>query len=324
MVIYRECGHQGPADVEFCGECGRYLKWDDEEPVAVGQPVAQHQVVQPAEPLAPVRQPQQRTVEEQVLKPGDLICGRCGKGNVPTRNFCGRCGESLAESEVVKTSWWRRLFRRGPREHKAGDRPGKDGVRRRAGRAGAARRQVGKAVRRVIAVMLVLSALIYALYQPFRGAINTAAVGLWSQVTGIFETKLNPVRPSKVSASAQSPGHPGSLVSDNAKNTFWAAAGQGEPVLVFTFDRPVDLRKAIVHSGNGANFQAAHRPKTLHLVFSTGKTYDMVLADTPDAQEIPIENSAGATGVELHVVGLHRSLDGMDVAISEIELFEAG
>ncbi|UUV33056.1 zinc ribbon domain-containing protein [Amycolatopsis roodepoortensis] len=324
MVIYRECGHQGPADVEFCGECGRYLKWDDEEPVAARQPAAQQHVVQPGEQLAPVRQPQQRTAEEQVLNPGDLICGRCGKGNVPTRNFCGRCGASLAESEVVKTSWWRRLFGRRAKEHKAGERPGKDGVRRRAGRAGAARRRVGKAVRRVIAVMLLLSALIYALYQPFRGAINTAAVGLWNQTTGIFETKLNPVRPSKVTATAQSPGHPGNLAGDNATNTFWAAPAQSEPVLVFTFDRPVDLRKAIVHSGNGANFQAAHRPKTLHLVFSTGKTYDMVLADTPDAQEVPIENSAGATGVELHVVGLHRSLDGMDVAISEIELFEAG
>lgn len=325
MVIYAECGHQGPADVEFCGECGRYLKWDDDGPVAVrAQPVVQQQVVQPAEPLAPVRQPVHQTVEDEVLHPGDLICGRCGKGNAPTRNFCGRCGASLAESEVVKTSWWRWLFGREPKQHKAGERPGKDGVRRRTGRAGAARRTVGKVIRRAVAVALVLSALVYALYQPFRGAINTAATGLWSQVTGIFEAKLNPVHPVKVTATAQIAGHAAPLVTDNAKNTFWAAPTDREPALVFTFDHPADLRKAIVYSGDAANFQAEHRPQKLHLVFSTGKTYDMALADTPDAQEVPIENSEGATSVELHVVGLHRSLNGTDVAISEIELFEAG
>ncbi|MDX3189849.1 zinc ribbon domain-containing protein [Streptomyces sp. MN03-5084-2B] len=329
MVIYAECGHQGPADVEFCGECGRYLKWDDDGPVAVrAQPVVQQQqqqqVVQPAEPIAPVRQPVQQTVEEQVLNPGDLICGKCGKGNAPTRNFCSRCGASLAESEVVKTSWWRRLFGRKPKEHKAGQRPGKDGVRRRTGRAGAARRTVGKVIRRAVAVALIFSALIYALYQPFRGAINTAAVGLWSQVTGVFEAKLNPVHPIKVTSTAEVTGHSAPLVSDNAKNTFWAAPGDKEQTLVFTFDHPADLRKAIVYSGDAANFPAEHRPAKLHLVFSTGKTYDMALADTPDAQEVPIENSEGATSVELHVVGLHRSLNGTDVAISEIELFEAG
>lgn len=329
MVIYAECGHQGPADVEFCGECGQYLKWDDDKPVAVAQqrqqqPVAQQQVVQPGVPIAPVRQPVQPTVEEQVLNPGDLICGRCGKGNAPTRSFCSRCGTSLAESEVVKTSWWRKVFGRKPKQHKAGERPGKDGVRRRTGRAGAARRTVGKMIRRVIAVALVLAALIYALYQPFRGAINTAAVGLWSQVTGIFEAKLNPVHPIKVTANLQSAGHPAPLVSDGAKNTFWAAPVDREPALVLTFDHPVDLRKAIVYSGDAANLQGEHRPQKLHWVFSTGKTYDMVLADTVEQQEVPIENSAGATSVEVHVVGLHRSLNGTDVAISEIELFEAG
>lgn len=326
MVIYAECGHQGPADVEFCGECGRYLKWDDDGPVAVrAQPVVQQQqVVQPAEPIAPVRQPVPQTVEDEVLTPGDLICGRCGKGNAPTRNFCSRCGDSLAESEAVGASWWRRLFGRKPKQRKAGERPGQAGVRRRTGRARAARRTAGKMIRRVIAVALVLSALVYALYQPFRGAINTMAAGAWHQVTGVFEAKLNPVHPVKVTANAQAAGHAAPLVTDNAKNTFWAAPTSSEPALVFTFDHPTDLRKAIVYSGDAANFQAEHRPQKLHLVFSTGKTYDMALADTPDAQEVPIENSAGATSVELHVVGLHRSLNGTDVAISEIELFEAG
>jgi hypothetical protein len=328
MVIYAECGHQGPAEAEFCGDCGRYLKWDDDEPAGTrpGPPAQQRQqVVQPAEQLAPARQPQQLTAEQQVLSPGDLICGRCGKGNAPARNFCSRCGASLAESQVVPDlSWWRRLFGRTPREHRAGDRPGKDGVRRRVGRAGAARRTAGRVIRRVVAAVVVLAVLGYALYQPFRGAVNTAATGAWHQVSGLFATELTPVRPVEVTATAQAPGHPANLVSDNASNTFWAAPGTGEPALVFTFDHPVDLRKAIVRAGDGADFQGRHRPQNLHLVFSTGRTYDMALADTPDAQEVAIGNSAGATGVELHVTGLHRSLNGTDVAISEIELFETG
>jgi hypothetical protein len=240
------------------------------------------------------------------------------------RRAAGRAAGGAGRPGPAAAAWWRKLFGRKPKEHRAGERPGKDGVRRRTGRAGAARRQVGKVIRRAITVALLLSTLIYALYQPFRGAINTAAVGLWSQVTGVFEAKLNPVRPTKVTANAQSPGHPAILVSDNATNTFWSAPVVPEPALVFTFDHAVDLRQAIVHSGNAADLQSTHRPEKVHLVFSTGKTYDLVLADTPDEQKVPIENSAGATSVELHVVGLHRSLNGTEVAISEIELFEAG
>jgi hypothetical protein len=188
MVMYAECGHQGPADVEFCGECGRYLKWEDDEPAAARQPpVAQQQVVQPTEPIAPARQPVQQTVEEQVLNPSDLICGRCGKGNAPTRNFCSRCGTSLAESEVVKTSWWQRLFGRKPKEHKAGARPGKGGVRRRVGRAGAAR-QVGKMIPGVIGIGIAV-ALALSLRPPwwvYLTGIGIVALGwvagsLWSR-----------------------------------------------------------------------------------------------------------------------------------------------
>jgi hypothetical protein len=48
------------------------------------------------------------------------------------------------------------------------------------------------------------------------------------------------------------------------------------------------------------------------------------LADTPDEQRVKIEGSAGASGVEVHVVELHRSLRGDEVALAEIEFFAAG
>ena len=324
MVVCAKCGNRNLDEAEFCGQCGRYLKWGDDEPAEQVPETAgaQAEAVQPAEQAVAVKE---APPEPRVLQPGDLICGQCGMGNAPTRRFCGRCGKSLEESAVVALPWWRRIFGRKPRELAAGSRPGKDGVRRRTGRAGAAKRRVGKIVRRTIAVVVALAAVLYGLYVPFRTVVNNTAVGLWNQATGIFETKYVPVHPVKVTSNVAEPGHDAKLVSDNAINTYWAAPVNGaEPALVFTFDHPVDLRRAFVRSGIGDKFQAAHRPAQLHLVFSTGKTFDVPLTDSPDAQQIDIENSAGATSVELHVVALHRSLSGTDVAISEIELFEAG
>jgi uncharacterized OB-fold protein len=330
MVVCAKCGNRNLDEAEFCGECGRYLKWGDDEPAAAQVPekvaVAQAEVVQPAPETAPVRHATIEPTETRALQPGDLICGQCGMGNVPTRKFCSRCGHSLAESVAVAVPWWRRVLpRRKRKEFSAGSRPGQDGVRRRTGRAAAAKRGIGKVVRRTIAVIVALAAVLYAAYVPFRTTVNHFATGVWNQATGIFETKYVPVHPTRVTATASEPGHDGNLAADNATNTYWAAPVNGaEPALVFTFDHAADLRRAIIRSGIGDKFQSAHRPAKLHLVFSTGKTFDVALADTPDAQTVDIGNSAGATSVEVHVVALHRSLSGTDVAISEIELFEAG
>ncbi|HEV7978929.1 NADase-type glycan-binding domain-containing protein [Amycolatopsis sp.] len=319
IVICGQCGERGLADTQFCGVCGAFLKWDgeqaDEKPVPQG---TQPDVVQPAEQRAPQRQGLQVPDEPPPLNPGDLICGNCGLGNVPSRKFCGRCGASLAQAETVAVPWWRRFFpARKAKELEAGTRP-----RRRRG-SGEARRRVGRVVRRTIAVAVVVAGVLYATVPPLRSAVNTQAVGLKNEVAGIFVTQYAPVRPTKVIATAANPDHGANLVSDNASNTYWSASGDREQALVLTFDRAVDLRKAIVRIGIGADFQSAHRPQKLHLVYSTGKTYDLSLVDIPDAQEVTLENSAGSTSVELHVVALHRSLQGNDVAISEIELFEA-
>ena len=73
-------------------------------------------------PRAP-RRPVAR--DREPLNPGDLVCGSCGAGNKPTRKFCRRCGNDLAEAEVAKIPWWRRVFRRRPKEAaKVGTRPG--------------------------------------------------------------------------------------------------------------------------------------------------------------------------------------------------------
>lgn len=155
-------------------------------------------------------------------------------------------------------------------------------------------------------------------------AVSRQVVGLKERVEGLWSTKYVPARPSKVTATAGVRGHPAKLAHDNKTNTYWAAPGDAEPALVLSFDTEVELTKAIVHAGIADNFEQAHRPRKLHLVFSTGKTHDVQLADTPDAQEIAIENGAGVRSVEVHVVDLYRSLSGSDVVVSEIELFGPG
>jgi hypothetical protein len=328
VIVCAQCGERSPAGGEFCGVCGTYLEWDGAveeeqsrilattqapgtEQTAPTQPAVQ----QPTGQRTP-RRPAPVVTERRPPSPGDLICGECGIGNGPTRMFCRHCGHSLAEAEKFKRAWWRVLIsRRRSRKRTLGDRP--------SSRGGRPWRLVSRWVGRLLLVVLAFAGLLYAAVPPFRGEVNQQVLAARNWVQGMFVAKFDPVRPTTVTATAASPDHGANLAADNAKNTFWAApVGSGEATLVLTFDRPVDIRRAIVRGGNPADFQSAHRPAKLHLVYSTGRSFDVVLADTPDPQTVDIGESAGATSVEVHIVGLHRSLQGDAVAISEIELFE--
>jgi hypothetical protein len=318
-AVCAKCGEHNPGGTEFCGACGTFLAWQAapaEEPPKVLTPVPGPAVQQPTDERVLHRSAPVRT-ELQPPNPGDLICGQCGIGNVPTRRFCRHCGHSLAEAAVVRPRWWQRLIpkRRKKRRH-AGDRP--------KARGGRPWRAVSRWITRMLLAVLAVAGLLYAAVPPFRTAANHQALAAKNWVTHIFDTKYTPIRATKVTANVSIPSHDAGLAADNAKNTFWAAPTNTgiEPALVFTFDHPVDIRQAIIRGGNAADFEGTHRPAKLHLVYSTGKTYDVTLADTPDAQTVDISQSAGATSVEIHIVALHRSLKGTDVAISEIELFE--
>jgi hypothetical protein len=270
-------------------------------------------------PLTLERRPPTRRLE-----PGDLVCGDCGEGNPPIRRFCSRCGNSLAEAEAVRRPWWKRLIpRRKPKVHEAGSRPGRGSVRRKGPKIGPALRRVFPVVRAVVAIVLLLSGILYSVWPPFRGEANDRVLGLKQRAETMVVPQYEPVRPTKVTATAELPDHPAGAVADSFSNTFWAAPGDGTPpALVFTFDRPVDVQRAILRVGNAGKFQSAHRPQQLHLVFSNGATYDVAVKDTPDAQEVEIRGGAGSTIVEVHVQALYRSLEGTDIAITEIELFE--
>ena len=98
-------------------------------------PPAQALVVpvgQPQKPAAPAPKARRRPVAPpESFDPGDLICGSCGIGNKPTRNYCRRCGTGLAAAEVASVPWWRRLWpKRTRRVKEAGSRPKVTAVRR--------------------------------------------------------------------------------------------------------------------------------------------------------------------------------------------------
>ncbi|HEV8561809.1 MAG TPA: zinc ribbon domain-containing protein [Actinophytocola sp.] len=323
MITCANCGEGNPPDTEFCGRCGTFLNWRAEEPApvaaAAAAPGAEQPAVQQPTDERVLRAPAPVTTPPRPLLPGDLICGNCGAGNEPTRRFCRRCGNSLADAETVRQSWWRRLFswlfgrrRRAKRQL---------GVRPRA-RGGRPWRTAARVVSRLFLVLVAFAGILYAAVPPFRSGVNTEARTFKSWVTRQFSNKLVPARPTKVTATAAVPDHAAGLAADNARNTFWAVPPTPEPVLVLSFDKPVDVRQAIVRSGNAADFSSTHRPAKLHLVYTTGHTFDVNLADTPDPQTVTIGESAGTTSIEIHIVALHRSEKGNTVAISEIELFE--
>lgn len=259
------------------------------------------------------------------LKPGDLVCGECGEGNVETRKFCSRCGNSLALAVKVKTPWWRKLLpRTGAKVRKSGDRP------KRRGRAGKSKTGLAvsatfKAVRRIIAIALLVGGIVYGVFAPFRGWVNQQAASAKHSVEAMIFPQYEPVRPTKngVSCPVQVPENPCGLVADLGNNTHWATPIDGrEPVVELKLDRSVHIARIIVTNGAKDDFQGTHRAKKLHLVYSTGKTADVNLIDNPDPNTYDIDNGEGASSVEIHVVEVFQSVKGTNLAITEIELFE--
>jgi len=140
-----------------------------------------------------------------------------------------------------------------------------------------------------------------------------------------FDRMTTVCRPEsgKVTATFAEPTHPADLVADSVSNSFWAApTTKGEATLVFTFDRAVNIDKAIIQNGDNDKFDQSFRVERLHLVYSNGKTEDLQLKDQPDPQELTLQNGHNITSVEMHVMATYQSLHGTDVAISEIELFQ--
>lgn len=328
MIICGECGERNTENARFCQACAVFLEWDS-EPAPQPQPAPTGAVAdagpapqQPADVAARQwsRQPQ---ASDRAPVPGDLICGRCGLPNVPTRKFCARCAAPLTEVAVVRIPWWRRLLARWRRRwvRRSGERP-----TRRRPPVRAALAAVIKVLRWVVVAALLLGMLGYALVPGIRSRVNPAAAGGWHKVTSAFSSRYLPVRPTGVTANRELPDHLAGKAIDTLNTTYWAApaAGTVETILVLTFERPAQIRRAIIHNGAGQDFQNLHRARELHLVFSTGHTADVTLTDSPDPQTLDIPGGPEAVSVEIHLMSLYHAVQGQNVAITEVELFERG
>jgi hypothetical protein len=245
--------------------------------------------------MAPqAREQRARAVTKQAptrrLQPGDLVCGDCGEGNPPNRKFCSRCGTSLEMAEAVKSPWWRKLFpKRKAKVLDAGSRPGRGGVRTRSRRA-AAFAKVFPTIRKIIAVVVLLSGVVYGAYAPFRGWTNDKVIAGKNKITNLINPKFDPVHPNGAFATAQIKGHEAGKAIDGFKNTYWEAVtplakgSHVQAVLTLRFPDKVDVDKALFTSGVSANFQGTNRAQKVHIVYNTGASFDLTLKDSPDPQ----------------------------------------
>jgi hypothetical protein len=276
----------------------------------------QPEAVQPQEVRAP-RKAVNRSAPTRTLQPGDLICGDCGEGNPPNRRFCSRCGASLVAAETVHIPWWRRIFRRRPRRQLTAAEAAA-GTARRPKRSLLARAM--PLIRRVVAIALLVGGIAYASFAPLRGWVNDRAVDTKARAMSVIHPQYTPIHPFEVTGQSSLSGHPPAALSDGFTNTFWAAADGDKAVVTLRFDHPVNVSRALIRSGISGNFQGANRPHDLHLVYSTGKTQDIALDDTPDAQQVTLKTGGNVTSIELHVGSLYKASSD-SVAITEIELF---
>lgn len=293
-------------------------------PAAV-QPTEERRRPAPRQPKAP----------PPVVKPGDLICGQCGEGNVPDRNFCRRCGHTLAQAVQAKLPWYRRLFRRQRRVVAAGERPGRAapggggggrggrGAVRDAKMAGRKVKSVANKFRRLAALLLIVGVGV-AFLGPFRGPANRA----YQSVRRVIKPEYEPVRPVDAVASSSAPGRDAKAVIDGIKNSFWAegAPGAGEKqTLTITFAEPTDLDKVGIIPGASEDpkqFVALPRPRLLHLIFTGARpsAKDITVSDAAKFQSFDV-HADDVTSVTIELVSVHASTGGQDCAITELEFF---
>jgi hypothetical protein len=271
----------------------------------------------PSDRPKPKRQPPSRKI-----LPGDLVCGECGEGNPPVRNFCSRCGTNLSQAEVARRRWWQRLVpRRRQRRMEAGARPWAEGKT-----AGKPRRRGGKLanvyakVRPIVAGALLLAALLVGFSPDLRdrvtGRVGDAKDAVFSRLNPTYV----PLSPVSIGATSFDVENPAELAIDGNTLTHWRALGSDpEPALTVRFDEPFDLERVKIWNGASEGFKDHARIETIHFVFDTGSTFDLVIDDLPDGKVYEIDGGDGIREADLFVRSTYRSLTGDDVTLTEIE-----
>ncbi|MGH9244053.1 MAG: zinc ribbon domain-containing protein [Acidimicrobiales bacterium] len=283
----------------------------------------------PQAPKRPIKVVE-KTKPTRRLQPGDLVCGQCGEGNAPVRKFCSRCGNSLAEAAVVKKKWWRKLIpKRKAKVLEAGQRPGRDGV---AKKRKLSLQPIIAKLRLVIGGLILLGGIVYALHPPFRTYTNDKAIAAKDFVLDPFIDSFEPIRPTGVAAIPPQPNPDdperdlAELVIDLGSNTTWTFAPPDPnglpPTITVSFDRRVNLDRLKVINGASDGFAGFHRVREVKFVFSNNQTFETTFDDTPDPQDVSIENGQDITSVEIQIVSIYPSTQGTQGALTEVEFFQ--
>lgn len=292
-------------------------------PTAAG--AIQPGAVTPVKPSAPVNRPKpvKQTPSRKIL-PGDLVCGDCGEGNPPARNFCSRCGATLKDAVVAKRAWWKRLVPQRKRKTlEAGARPWKaaDGAQKQRRKGGALAKLYLK-LRPIVAAGVLLAGLVVGFSPNLReratGEISDAKDSVMRRISPTYV----PLQPIEITANGELPEQPVSNVIDGNTLSTWVVPGEVlEPALVVRFDEPFDLERLKIWNGAAEGFKDHERARTLHFVFDNNQTFDLELKDLPDGEEYEIENAQGVREVQIFVQETFTSLTDDDLAISEIEFY---
>jgi hypothetical protein len=276
------------------------------------------------------------------INPGDVVCGSCGVGNVPTRKFCRRCGTSLADAKVAKLGFFARLRARRNRKKikQAGYRPGSPG-RDSNGQKRSIRGffrgiwwKINSNLLRVGAMLGILAAFGFGV-EPIRSKLHLPDVrsaGFDLIKRTITNPPYDPVRAQQ--ATASSGANPSALI-DLGNNTTWKAApnpsgGVGSS-FVISFDKPFDLGRVLITSGlagsdkPGEGFVSQPRPSELRVIFNdeVAEPLTVKVKDTAEPQVLKIKHKE-VRSVRFEISGVYPAVGGQgkSVAVTEVEFFQ--
>jgi ribosomal protein L40E len=269
--------------------------------------------------------PRPAAPQKRAINPGDLICGGCGEGNPPDRNWCRRCGASLKEAEVFHASWWKRVrskMRRRKKVRAAGERP--RSRRRLFGGAGPGLLQSW--VTRIIVVAVIILAIL-TFFGPYKHTLQNRFSSWYHTVANVIHPSYDPVRAVGATASSAEPAHPAIFAVDGAANTSWWTKGNGVgQSLTIQIGRPTDIDKIgfiIGDTDTPAAFDLEARPLLVSLTFNgSGKPYQKseVLNDTPAFQSFTV-SATDVTSITLTIESVAGGQANSDTALAEVELF---
>jgi hypothetical protein len=285
----------------------------------------------PTDQVAPRPKPA-ATADRRVPQPGDRICANCGEANDTSRKFCRRCGTSLVTATVVAPEplpWYRRIFRRAPKQPKpmqAGDRVSSMSAGASAGWRGLMRGRT--LIAGILAVLIGLGLIGYVGVpgvSKYVSEFTSGGVpGIVNRIGAFFNPPQVLIRPVKdqLTASDERPDHPIGNLFDSRSNTDWRANGD-KPSARVTFPEAVDLLSIYVYSGTaGDDFTSLRRPATLQFTFADGSSQTVTLQDIHDKQFFELK-AGGVDEVTVTVASTTGPADA-PVAISEIEFFRKG